>query len=386
MRAVPEDFDNVQALHSPYGAVHGLGPNVASPSQMGPNNQAFGDALQRALMVDIRRPEAEANLSPTGLTPAFESAGFGSVGAGNSTDLASPLSSTPHDRFRQYGGPFSPSLAAITATNQGTLSGSQGRTDLAPLQTNHQGMRPLQPLRLSDTLSRPRADSARSPLRSSASWKNESTDFSSYHFGGGATVTGMERQQPGYHMGSSTSSNAGTFDASSYSGTSFLNSFWWGIVTDPYSGDVHPAASDLSYSDFSTSPNQQRSRAASATFPLSLDLRTQHRGLSNTSPEGNSSKMTAVSTHYTSSSIYTTSYPPAPLTAPINIPQPRSSLTPRGSLSAHSEQQMSASAGATANFSRQSPNHRGASSNTPMKESFGETSFSFGQDDSRTMS
>ena len=32
MRAVPEDFDNVRALHSPYGAVHGLNADLSASS------------------------------------------------------------------------------------------------------------------------------------------------------------------------------------------------------------------------------------------------------------------------------------------------------------------------------------------------------------------
>lgn len=380
MRAVPEDFDNIQALHSPYGAVHGLGPNVASPSEIG--HQGFGDAIHRPLMVDVRRPAVDDNLSPTGLTPAFESSGFGSLGGGN-TDLTSPLSSAPNDRLRQYGGPFSPSLAPIPAT-QRMVSGNQGRTDHTTLQTTHQGVRTLQPLHLRDSLSRPRADSMQSPLRSAVSWKNDSTEYPNYHFGGGASASGIDRQQSVYQMGSSTSSSAGTFDASSYSG--MKGTLEQPALSDLYIGDANQTSSDINYSGFSTSPNQQRSRAASATFPLSLDLRNQYRGLTNRSPGLHSSNQTATSTQYTSPSIYTTSYPPAPLTAPINIPQPRGSFTPRGSLSEHHEQQMSAPSSAATAFTRRAHNDGAASSHTPMRDSFGGAAFSFGQDNSQAES
>lgn len=379
MRAVPEDFDNIQALHSPYGAVHGLGPNMASPSEIG--TQGFGDALHRPLVVDVRRPEADDNLSPTGLTPAFESAGFGTV-VGSNTDLTSPLASAPNDRFRQYGGPFSPSLASITA-NQSMLSGSQGRADHSSLQ-NTQGMRPLQPLHLRDPLARPRAEPMQSPLRSSSSWKTDSTEYPSYQFGGGVSATGIERQSALYQIGSSTSGSAGTFETSSYPGRGYDTSST--AVTDLRSGDTNQGPSDLNYSGFSTSPNQQRSRAASATFPLSLDLRNQYRGLTNRSPGLHSSTQSTTSTQYTSPSIYTTSYPPAPLTAPINIPQPRGGFTPRGSLSEHHEQQMSAPSSATADLSRRAHSDATVTSHTPMRDSFGGNAFSFGQNDSRNNS
>lgn len=380
MRAVPENFDNIQALHSPYGAVHGLGPNVASSTEMG--GHVFGDPLQRPLMVDVQRPDASENLSPTGLTPAFENAGFSSVSVSNA-DLTSPLSAASHDRFRQYGGTFPPSLASATAP-QGLASGTSGRPEHDASRNGHQGMRPLQPLHLRDTLSRPRADSVHSPLRSAHSWKGESIDYPNYHFGGGATAAPVG-QQSGYQMGSSTQNNAHTFNAPSYSGITD-SSLHRAVRADNSPGDTDQTPSDLSYSGFSASPNQQRSRATSATFPLSLDLRSQYGGLTNRSSGLHSANRpgASTSTQYTSPSIYTTSYPPAPLTAPINIPQPRGSFTPRGSLPEHSEQQMSAPSSATFDFSRRQHTNASQSTHTPMRDSFGGGAFTFGQDDSRT--
>ncbi len=71
LRAVPDDFDNVQALHSPYGAVHGLGTPITSPVDFGASG--YADRMMRPLMVDVRRSDGDDHLSPTGLSPAFGS-------------------------------------------------------------------------------------------------------------------------------------------------------------------------------------------------------------------------------------------------------------------------------------------------------------------------
>src|SRR6195952_6144134 len=76
MRAVPDDFDNVQALHSPYGAVHGIGTPMQSPVDFVPN---YTDHMMRPLMVDtMRRHENDDHMSPTntGISPAFGHVGF----------------------------------------------------------------------------------------------------------------------------------------------------------------------------------------------------------------------------------------------------------------------------------------------------------------------
>jgi hypothetical protein len=58
IRTVPDDFDNVQALHSPYGAIHGL--PMQSPVDFIPG---YNDHLLRPLMVDPFRRNQEANFT-----------------------------------------------------------------------------------------------------------------------------------------------------------------------------------------------------------------------------------------------------------------------------------------------------------------------------------
>ncbi|KAI6782481.1 uncharacterized protein J7T54_001338 [Emericellopsis cladophorae] len=87
MRAVPEGFNSAQALHSPYGAVQGLAPNL-TPTSMG--GQQTGNHMNRPLMVDVQRPQADTNVSPTGPPPAFDTTGF-RASSGTNDDLDSPL-------------------------------------------------------------------------------------------------------------------------------------------------------------------------------------------------------------------------------------------------------------------------------------------------------
>lgn len=210
MRAVPEDFDNIQALHSPYGAVHGLGSTLASPSEIG--NRPYAEHLGRPLMVDVRRPDAEENISPTGLTPAFDGVAFNSSGA-SSSEMISSLSSTANDRY-PYGSHFSSSFGG-GPTTPGAFSGGQSRVDSA-LHLGHSGMRPLQPLHIRDALSRPRTDSIQSPLRSSMSWKSETIDYPNYQHGS-STSPLAERQNPLYQAGSSTDTGVSSYESEAYS-------------------------------------------------------------------------------------------------------------------------------------------------------------------------
>ncbi|EAQ90487.1 hypothetical protein CHGG_02422 [Chaetomium globosum CBS 148.51] len=97
MRAVPEDFDSLSALHSPYGAVHGLGTPITSPVDLG--GSSYADHMMRPLMVDVRRHEGDEHLSPTGLSPAFGSIGFNPSAGLSTPDILSPISPTSTDRY-----------------------------------------------------------------------------------------------------------------------------------------------------------------------------------------------------------------------------------------------------------------------------------------------
>lgn len=221
MRAVPEDFDSLSALHSPYGAVHGLGPPMTSPVDLGASS--YADHMMRPLMVDVRRHDGEDHLSPTGLSPAFGNIGFNTSAGLNTPDILSPISPTSADH--RYGYPSHLSAASLGAgprtsnpfARQASLdSGMQ-------LHGHHsrQQIRPLQPLQLRETMTRSRSDTLQSPLRSSMSWKGDAIDYTTYHGGNSSPQVGS-RQHGLYQqdqVGGSSAGSLGPYDSSNYSGT-----------------------------------------------------------------------------------------------------------------------------------------------------------------------
>jgi hypothetical protein len=193
MRAVPDDFDNVQALHSPYGAVHGIVTPLQSPNDYTPS---YGEqAMMRPLLVDtMRRHETEdQHLSPTGLSPSFGHVGFAPPGSIGTSDVLSPLSLNSSDRF--YGSHQSSPLSA--GPRSANAFNRQTSSDGYPIQPHSRHPRPLQPLQLRETMSRTRSQSLQSPLRSSMSWKGETLDYADYQTSA-ASPTNTRRQQPPY--------------------------------------------------------------------------------------------------------------------------------------------------------------------------------------------
>ena len=255
MRAVPDTFDSVQALHSPYGAVHGLGTPMASPVDFAAAAASpYGDHMMRPLMVDVRRAEGDDHMSPSGLSPAFGGIGFNPPGAMSSSDILSPLSptsSSDHHRYGSYSGQLSTAASAASASTTGTVGGTRtalpyarpgtGNIATGPNNTGTSGgsssnsssanstnlstnlhhhhqrhpVRPLQPLQLRETMSRSRSDNLQSPLRSSMSWKGDALDYNSYHAGSDSPQLAgrSQQQQPLYQ------SDAGTSFDNPYSGT-----------------------------------------------------------------------------------------------------------------------------------------------------------------------
>jgi hypothetical protein len=215
MRAVPDDFDNVQALHSPYGAVQAIGTPMQSPVDFAPQ---FTDNMVRPLMVDtMRRAENDEHISPTGLSLAFGQVGFHPGGAMSSPDALSPLSLNSADRY------YSSHLSSpLSAGSRGT-SLFDRQNSISGLSHVGQQSRPLQPLQLRETMSRSRSESLQSPLRSSMSWKGETIDYSNYQMGQQSPQLGG-RQQSMYRSdqssGSGSDANLNQFDGNTYSGSS----------------------------------------------------------------------------------------------------------------------------------------------------------------------
>jgi len=132
----------------------------------------------------------------------------------------------------------------------------------------------------------------------------------------------------------------------------------------------------MNYPNFQSSSMQQnpqnrsRMRAASATLPIGLDLRTQFRSVGGSA---HSLTPTAASptTRPTSTSSYTASFPSAPLTAPMDFALPR---TPgfRSTGQDYSMPQMSAPIAPPNDFSQAfQASMTGSGARTPMRDSFG---------------
>jgi hypothetical protein len=358
MRAVPDDFDNVQALHSPYGAVHGLGAPMSSPIEFG--TQQYGDAMLRPLMIDPRRPEGDEHMSPTSINPSsYGHMGFHPSGPMSSSDVMSPISPSSTDRY-PYGSQVSTPLSSAPRSANPFI-GRHNSLDAA-MHMNRQGYRPLQPLHLRDPMSRSRSEALQSPLRTSMSWKGESVDYTDMHHPS-TSPTLSDRQSSLYQPGHT----AGVYDANTYHGGVHLN-----------------AQPGMGYAGHAASQPRSRLRSNSANLPLNLDMGSNFR--SHTagvrSPGGvmSATRATPATSPFTTSSIYTTSYPPAPLTAPLEFSN-SVAAAPRANVQDYSAPQMSAPITAPSDFSQAlHGNMPGQHARTPMRESFGGGPMGYGQE------
>ncbi|EKJ68042.1 hypothetical protein NXS19_011795 [Fusarium pseudograminearum] len=188
MRAVPEGFDNVQALHSPYGAVHGMNSSMPSPGQF--NTQSYAQHMMRPMIVDARRNDTHDHSSPTGLTPGFGGMAYSPAGSIASSSLASPLSPAPSDRY-QYGGHFSAPLAGSPRTSH--PFGQQHGLG-TPIEIHRSSPHPIPPPLLRESLSRARSESSQSPLRSTMAWKADVVDYT--YRGASSTSPSLSDRQP----------------------------------------------------------------------------------------------------------------------------------------------------------------------------------------------
>ncbi|KAG9235278.1 hypothetical protein BJ875DRAFT_483358 [Amylocarpus encephaloides] len=304
MRAVPDDFDNVQALHSPYGAVHGIGTPMQSPVDFVPG---YADHMMRPLMVDtMRRHDHDEHLSPTGLSPAFPHLGFTPSGSMSTPDVLSPLSMNSNDRYYSGSHLSSPMSAGPRSSNPFDRQNSY-----QSLSHQRQPIRPLQPLQVRETMSRTRSESIQSPLRSSMSWKGETLDYNSYQAGH------QSPQLSGRHQSVYQSDQIGnnTVNAHQYDANAFSNSNLQSSPSHMTFSQSHGPSTSMQQSAPST---LSRLRGTSSTFPPGLDLRNQYRAL-----PGHLNSPHSPATTRASSFSFTGGYASAPLTAPHDFSLPR---------------------------------------------------------------
>ncbi|KAF2444667.1 homeobox-domain-containing protein [Karstenula rhodostoma CBS 690.94] len=169
-RALPEDFDMAQALHSPFGNTHGLGTPLASPGSYAPS---FPEGnMMRPLSIDtLRRGPIDSHISPTGISPAF--GGFTFTPPQSATDTLSPISSHGDSPF---GFPSSGLDTSPRTSNPFSSS-----VTASPAYAAHHNM-PRLSLH-ADRLARSRAESLSTPLRASMSYTGGDSLTSSHDSG-----------------------------------------------------------------------------------------------------------------------------------------------------------------------------------------------------------
>jgi hypothetical protein len=299
MRAVPDDFDNVQALHSPYGAVHAIGTPLQSPVDFMPS---YAEHMMRPLMIDtMRRHEGdEQHMSPTGLSPAFGHIGFNAAGSVGSADVLSPLSMNSSDRF--YGSQMSSPMSA------GPRSSHFDRQNIYQgLPHSRQHVRPLQPLQLRETMSRNRAESLQSPLRSSMSWKGETLDYGNYQTGHASPQLSGRQQSMYQPEHAANGINTTQFDSGAFTATS--------SHSPPHLGFATTLGPSQSLQQTAPSTMSRLRSSSGSAFPAGLDIRTQFRTIH--SQPNNGHLATPRSGSF--SNAFSAGYPSAPLTAPVDF-------------------------------------------------------------------
>lgn len=150
-RALPDDFDMTQALHSPFGAIHNVNSNLNSPTY---GNMSDGNGIRPLNIDSLRRIPDGAHMSPTGIAPSY--GGFNFTPPQSVTDTLSPVSPAGDSPFS-----YSP-----------TLDGQRRGNPFAPVTspssfTSHPHIPRLQ---LQDRVARTRSESLTSPLRTSLSY------------------------------------------------------------------------------------------------------------------------------------------------------------------------------------------------------------------------
>jgi hypothetical protein len=329
MRAVPDDFDNVQALHSPYGAVHAIGTPMQSPVDY---SQSYGDpGIMRPLMVDtMRRQEHDDHLSPTGLSPAFGHVGFNPQNSMNTPDMLSPLSLAGSDRY------YSSHLTSpMSAGPRSSFFNRQNNVESYGMHPARTTARPLQPLQLRETMSRSRSESLQSPLRSSMSWKGDSLDYSNYPPQSATSPNLNGRQQSLYQSDQQTPNPVNTqqYDNNQYSSKIIIDDIFNSehhnnsiIASNVHTSPTHltyPTSQQQNPSQPSTPP-VPRFRSASSAFPSGLDLRNQYRGMS--SQNSNQGVPTTPRTTSFASAFSSGGFQSAPLMAPAEFQIPRTPI------------------------------------------------------------
>jgi hypothetical protein len=150
-RALPDDFDMTQALHSPFGAIHNVGSSLSSPGGYSPG-MSDGNIIR-----PLRIPDG-SHMSPTSMGPGF--GGFNFTPPQSVADTMSPVSPAGDSPFS-----YSPGLDGQRRNNP--FAG--GVTSPSSFTSHPQIPR----LQLHDRVSRTRSEGLTSPLRTTLSYPGQ---------------------------------------------------------------------------------------------------------------------------------------------------------------------------------------------------------------------
>ncbi|KAI9682773.1 MAG: hypothetical protein M1822_006263 [Bathelium mastoideum] len=185
-RALPENFDMTQALHSPFGAVNPVNQNggtpLASPAPFGQSypgqfpGQLPGSGGCRPLTLDtaFRRGPDNQHMSPTGISPALSSFAF--TPPQSATDTISPVStsaaeSSPFGYMHTPPGSF-----AGSPKRPNPFGGPYNTSPGYPAGPAHPKIPRLNIYDRMGSIGRSRAESLQSPLRTSISYSTLTND------------------------------------------------------------------------------------------------------------------------------------------------------------------------------------------------------------------
>lgn len=178
-RSLPEDFDMTQVLYSPYGSQPPPGAPLASPNNFFSNHPEAG-AL-RPLVIENMKRSVDDDYVSSPLSPSstygncFAPSGTGAT----SNDNISPVSAAS-DRAAFFASLSNSQTSSPRTSNPFTRSSS---FSAAYPRANHPQIPRLQ---LHDRVSRSRAESLGSPLRTSISYTGNPLDY-----GDGLSSSGM---------------------------------------------------------------------------------------------------------------------------------------------------------------------------------------------------
>lgn len=180
-RALPEDFDMAHALHSPYGGNHGMGTPLASPASYLPSYHE-GVVMRPLMMEGLRRQsEDEITTSPISMSSAYGN--FFTPPGSVASDNMSPISTT--SERAQWGTLPSSQNTSPRSGNPFTRSSSFSTAYHHPQ---------LPRLQLHDRVTRTRAESLGSPLRSSMSYTGSALNYSTSQTTGPLVPNSDQRQ------------------------------------------------------------------------------------------------------------------------------------------------------------------------------------------------